>query len=223
MWDVKSALEKLKQLTTSNLEETSQKTAFLLSLCTCWRPASDLARIPKEAIRFMECGGVEVQAVDVKEGGSKMVRLKPFPDKSICPVATLRLYIDMTTPIRKEISERLFIKMNGEDATGDTIRRWIKKLFPKLNIDIAKFKPHSLRATASSTAMLKEIAINEVIRLGNWSAASTFKRYYLKPWVEQQDPPTNGIQGLLQSPNEVLPKGIVFVPFECVPRWSLHR
>ena len=205
MWDVQVALEKLRTLSTASLYELSQKAAFLLALCTCWRPGSDLARIQLDTVKFMEDGSVEVQAFDTKEGGTKALRLKPFPDKRICPVEILNQYIKQTVSLRTENSKKLFISKKGKDASGDTIRRWIKELFPKLDIDVNKFRPHSTRATASSTLLLNGKKIGDVIRLGNWSSANVFKEYYLRSVVEYPMTPTNGIQELLQSPNEVLP------------------
>ena len=204
-WDVQTALGKLRNINTKNFHDLSQKTVFLIALCTCWRPASDLSRIPRESVRFLDCGSVEMQAVDVKEGGSKIVRLMPFSDKSICPAATLLSYIQQTESFRKEDSRYLFVTREGRDASSDSLRRWMSEMFEKVGIDTEKFKPHSTRAVSSSTLWTKGRSMHEIMKLANWSSADTFRRFYWKPVTESEDLPTNGIQGLLQSPFEVLP------------------
>ena len=119
----------------------------------------------------MEDGSVELQAYDVKEGGTKIDEIETIPRQGICPVETLHQYIEKQH-LRTKISYKIVHKQKGKDASGDTIRRWITELFPKLDIDVNKFKPHSIRATASSTALMKGKKIGEVIRLGNWSSAN---------------------------------------------------
>lgn len=218
MWDVKAVLERMKKVTTNGLKDVSKKTAFLLALCTCWRPAADLTRIPLDTVKFLDDGSVELQAVNVKEGGSKIAKLTPFPEEAICPVSAIRQYIKMTKDSRKNQDGMFFVKSNGENASPDTLRRWIKEMFGELGIDVTKFKPHSLRASSSSTLLKNGTKLSEVMKLGNWTNASTFKNHYWRPVVAQMDTPTNGIQELLQSPNEVLPsnnEGTDVIP-ECI-------
>ena len=205
MWDVQTALESLKSMSTTNFHELSQKTVFLIALCTCWRPGSDLSKIEFKSIRLVNDESVELHAYDVKEGESKVIALKTYTEKVICPVNTIQQYIEQTTSIRSRESTKLFITKKGKDASSDTLRRWIAITFTRLGIDTRRFKPHSTRATASSTLVKNGTKISEIIRMGNWSSANVFRRYYWRPMIETQDLPTNTIQGLLQSPNDVLP------------------
>lgn len=101
MWDVKAALERMRSLATNSLKDVSRKTAFLLALCTCWRPAADLTRIPLDTVKFLDDGSVELQAVNIKEGGSKIAKLTPYPEKAICPVSAIRQYVEMTKSSRR--------------------------------------------------------------------------------------------------------------------------
>ena len=204
-WDVRSALESLSKLIVTSFMEVAAKAVFLVALTTSWRPGSDLSKIILETVSF-DPGGtyVSFQAVDVKEGGAKYARLVAYHEPTICPVKSLRNYVDMAKERRLPSTRTLFITRKGGDATTDTLRRWMKWIFSKINIDLEKFKPHSTRATSGSTKLVNGLSLKRVLRMGSWRGASTFRKFYLKEMVDNAHV-TNGIHQLLQSPIEVLP------------------
>lgn len=65
MWDLGKALRNLASNTNTSTQFLGRKTAFLLAVTTCWRPASDLARISAQSIRFSQ-DTVTLSAHDVK-------------------------------------------------------------------------------------------------------------------------------------------------------------
>jgi hypothetical protein len=95
MWDLGEALKSLSEMKGRDILFLAKKTAFLLAIASCWRPASDLERISFRSIRFTE-NAVSFSAHNVKEAASKSVRIVAFSDCRVCPVRTLQDYIEAT-------------------------------------------------------------------------------------------------------------------------------
>ena len=66
-------------------------------------------------------------------------------------------------------------------ASRDTIRRWIKQIMATAGIDVTVFKPHSVRAAATSKAKLNNASTSDIMKAAGWTSAVTFAKYYDKP------------------------------------------
>ena len=82
-----------------------------------------------------------------------LVELRPFKDKTLCAVTTLKEYLTRTQSIRGSESQ-LFISYNRpfRRVSRETISRWFKVVLTDFGIDTSRFKPHSTRAASTSTA-----------------------------------------------------------------------
>lgn len=110
------------------------------------------------------------------------ITLKPFNENpSICPVATLKLYINKTQDIRGD-SRELFISFlkPHRQVSRSTLSRWIKTVMEEAGIDTSLFKSHSTRAASASSARNNLANIEDIMKIAGWSNASTFKKFYDK-------------------------------------------
>lgn len=199
MWDLGEALNQLKDLDDSDMMTLTAKTAFLLTIVTFWRPASDMARISFASITFNNTEEeVTLTAIDVKEAWQKSTRILKFEDPECCPVITLKKYLDATRNWKiRETSDALFISLNGKKPIkGERISKLIRGLMSALGID-KKYRPHSIRATAPSTALLEGMPIQWILGKANWATAETFQKYYKKDFVDRDCTMTNIIQSKL--------------------------
>ena len=62
-----------------------------------------------------------------------------------------------------------------------SIARWVKRVFSLSGIDTSHFTAHLTRSAATSSAYKSGVSIGEIMRVADWSQASTFKRFYEKP------------------------------------------
>ena len=69
-------------------------------------------------------------------------------DEIICPVATLKVYLDRTEKLRSvgENGPNLFITVwkPHKSVTSATIFFWMRNLMAESGIDVDQFKPHSV-------------------------------------------------------------------------------
>ena len=99
----------------------------------------------------------------------------------LCPVKTLKFYMEMTKPYRiSEGHHKLFLShLNPhKSVTNDTIRRWLKTALKRCGVNTADFQGHSIRAASSSYAKSKGASISEIMNLGGWSNQSTWQKHY---------------------------------------------
>jgi hypothetical protein len=205
MWDLGEALNQLKDMDDSDMTTLTAKTAFLLAIVTFWRPASDMARISFASITFNNTGEeVTLTAIDVKEACQKSTRILKFEDPECCPVITLKKYLNATRHGKiRETSDALFISLDGKKPIkGERISKLIRGLMGALGVD-KKYRPHSIRATAPSTALLESMPMQWILGKANWATAETFQKYYKKDFVDRDCTVTNIIQSkLLPQRNE---------------------
>ena len=107
----------------------------------------------------------------------------------ICPVNTLKVYLQQTEKFRsvaEDGSNPLFIAIRKphKPVTSATISRWMKNLMEQSGIDVEQFKPHSVRAAATSAASNFGVSIKDILKAANWARESTFLRFYHKPIIK---------------------------------------
>ncbi len=110
------------------------------------------------------------------------------PDRRLCVYRLITLYLERTKLLRKNAKEtRFFISYRKPHrrVTKDTIARWLKAIMGKAGIDISKFKAHSVRAAATSTADARDVPVTEIMRTAGWSREKTFRQFYKKPILQE--------------------------------------
>jgi hypothetical protein len=121
--------------------------------------------------------------------GTPTLKFKAYaPDRRLCVLTYLNEYKRRTRKLRKN-TKQLFISYRKPHAkiSRATISRWIKTVMAKSGINTEKFKPHSVRAAATSAAKRAQIPIEDIMKTAGWAGCRTFAQYYDKPIAKTAD------------------------------------
>jgi len=106
---------------------------------------------------------------------------KKSPDESLCPVKSLKTYLNLTRPVRiGDTNYKLLLshQFPHKSVTNDTIRRWLKTAISEAGVDVSVVQGHSIRSTSSSAAQRKGASISEILASGGWGKASVWQKFY---------------------------------------------
>ena len=67
-----------------------------------------------------------------------------------------------------------------KEIQKSTLAGWVKIVLRKAGIDTSQFKPHSCRSTATSKAKAMGISLEGVLKTGQWSDESPWRKHYHK-------------------------------------------
>ncbi len=195
--------------------ELLQKSAFLLTLAAGARRSEVHAFLYTDlkhdinwtyvTIQIKESFLAKHQKTVKKKGAMKPLTVWALPlieneHNPICPVWTLRAYVNRTKHSRSPGQVRLFIPSKdklSKDIKIDSVSRWIKQgielgySFMDEVVNTPHYA-HQVRSTASSVAFATGVPLSQVLEAGNWSSQHTFfKNYYYPPskttteWLSQ--------------------------------------
>lgn len=192
IWDASKVLDYLKTLPSDEsitLKDLTMKTVMLLLLVTGQR-GQFMYLLSLNGIRIIP--GIAYLTLDEHSKTSRPNRTEApvtiseyTPDDRVCPLKSLKLYIEKTEEIRKG-ENKLFISFVRpyKAVSRDTISRWTKKVLKNSGIDTQIFSSHSTRAAAASKAKQKDVPLDTILSTIGWASAQTFKRFYEKPVME---------------------------------------
>ena len=114
------------------------------------------------------------------------VCLLSFPeDPRLCIFTYCKEYIKRTQALRPRSSGKdpLFLSYTKPHRPVKTcsIAQWVKRVLSLSGIDTSHFTAHSTSSAATSSACKSGVSIADIMRVADWSQASTFKRFYEKP------------------------------------------
>lgn len=165
------------------LATLSAKLCTLLALATLLR-VSEIASIAFKSILFSEAG-VNVSLSRLRKaqrsGALQTLHIPSINVRGRCPVYCLKIYVTRTAALRNESNgDRLLIGINKphKNVGGSTVGRWIKGYLSASGIDTTVFSAHSVRGAAASQAARRGVPIDTILGTANWSATSTFNRFY---------------------------------------------
>ena len=166
-----------------SLAVLANKLVTLIALAT-WMRVSEVTAISFQSIRFTEKGvtfSLDRLRKTQRCGAFKSFEMESIQDTKLCPVDTLREFMDRTEKFRSASNESsLFIalvKPHGP-VSSNTVSRWIKSVFKKAGIDTSIFGAHSTRSAAASRAVTEGASVGAVLHAGSWAHEATFNRFY---------------------------------------------
>ena len=114
------------------------------------------------------------------------IRLPSFPeDPALCSFSYCQEYIRRTQTYRPDSSSKglLFLSYIKPHKLVKicTIALWVKEVLSLSGIDISQFSAHSTRSASTSTAFKSGVPISDIMKVADWTRASTFKKFYQKP------------------------------------------
>ena len=98
----------------------------------------------------------------------------------LCPMKTTVAYLARTKYVDRDPQLFLSTKAPFNPVTSATIGTWIKDILKAAGVDIEAFKSQSTRSEASSGAAIRGASVEDILHRGQWSAASTWQRFYNK-------------------------------------------
>ena len=113
--------------------------------------------------------------------------ISKFTNTKLCCVHYLRTYLEATISFRNEPS-KLFLSFAKphKAITTNTLARWIRFVMVASGVNVARFRPHSLRSAASSKAVERNVSLATILASVGWRTESTFAKFYRKPVVNNQ-------------------------------------
>lgn len=186
-WDTSLVLNHLSGLYPNNqlsIEQISYKLVTLLALITAHR-VQTLSKININNIEIFT-NKVTIKIPDIiktsRLGSFQPILSIPFFEEKpeICPGKTLLAYVEISKPLRKDITSLFIGLKKPHKAVGSqTLSRWIKNALSKSGIDVSIFTAHSTRHAATSAARRLGISLDTIRRTAGWSASSsTFFKFY---------------------------------------------
>ncbi len=95
-------------------------------------------------------------------------------DERVCPVQAMSVYLKLAQKRRKDDSF-LFVSSLGLRASKDTLRRWVQHLLSKCGISASA---GSTRSAATSSALLRNWPVDQIMASAGWSSENTFRKFY---------------------------------------------
>jgi len=193
-WDVGIVLRYLRGLGPNeglSLRLLTLKSVMLLALTHPARSV-DLSKLDIRTRTFTTAGVTfKAQHLSKQSRASKPLADFFYPrypeDERVCPVTTLLAYEARTLEFRALSTGKgktlIFLSWIGEHdpVTSSTIARWLKTCLSEAGIDTGIFKAHSIRGASSSKAAAVGITTADILQAADWSSASTFQKFYLRP------------------------------------------
>ena len=134
----------------------------------------------------------KVRNSDIKQGRQNYkpepIRLKAYPDKRLCIVHYLKIYLERTLHVRQAEKQLLLTTTRPfRAASRDTVSRWVRAVMEEAGIDVSVFKPGSTRAAATSKAHQSGVTLDKILRAGAWASESTFSTWYKREVIPRKD------------------------------------
>ena len=115
-------------------------------------------------------------------------RTVKFGTKKICVVACILEYEKKQAPLDiVKVWTRSFVEGHEKTFKGlssQTVANWITSIMSEAGLDVMAFKAHSCRMASTSKAALLGVNIQEILDMGDWSNAYTFKKFYFRSEVD---------------------------------------
>ena len=191
-WDVGVVLKYISSMDTENVQHLSQKLATLLAVL-CGQYAREVLSLMGIKNITMEQTCLIIRIGDLlkisnrKFHNGELKFPKYIDNTNICPVATLKQYLHMTSKNRGEIKSLFITQVRPfKPASKDTIARWIRETLSKAGIDTSTFSPHSTRSAASSTAKKGRVPINAILKTEGWRSMKAFGGFTIRTLLKEK-------------------------------------
>jgi integrase len=110
-----------------------------------------------------------------KTGASEPQLLKKYSVERLCPVRAVQHYLEVGHQRRHWNEPYLFISSKGTRASVDTLRKWVISLLSDAGITATA---GSCRSAATSSAVLRDLPIDVVMKAAGWKQEHTFRKFY---------------------------------------------
>ena len=218
-WNLNLVLNSLTKppyepMLSASLKFISWKTTFLVAFATAARIGEIKALDSKHVAHNESWSTVTLQthpsfvaknqdlAVDNQPRKFTIPALYDFagpdlPDRLLCPVRSLRYYMQKVKPLRNKHKRALFISYDPQhkgEITSNTLANWVKNVIKLAytsadseECELGRVTAHEVRSLAASTAFRKNLSIQSINSACYWRGHSTFTNYYLRDIAMHQN------------------------------------
>ena len=208
-WDLATVLHSLtlapyEPLDQADLKFLTQKTVFLLAICSAKRVSELHAlSVSEQCLRWKaEYSGVSLwpnpsflPKVVNPQTVNQVIEISSFHPESaptgdnlgnLCPIRALRTYVTRTQSLRQTHSQ-LFVcyggVKRGNPVSKQRLSHWvvdaIAQAYDSQSLPVpGNLVAHSTRSMATSWAALRGVSVAEICAAASWSAPCTFARFY---------------------------------------------
>jgi integrase len=189
VWDVKDVLSLIRSWGRNHdlsLTRLFQKTLTLLALSSACR-VSELAALSRHIVvrpREWVFSLVKLKKNSSQKRASLQVEISMFEDQLLCPIESLKLYLERTHLLWPAAST-IFITLTKpfRQSRPNTLAGHLKRVLQMAGIDCTA---HSFRAASTSKALARGVSIEEILGRATWANASTFAKFYCRPIATHQ-------------------------------------
>lgn len=206
IWDVNNLINwlKLNLPNEQSLFQVSRHLALLLVLAS-GRRIHDLTLLSINPDHFQDFDswvvlwpkfGSKTDSATHRQSGWKIMR--NIKDQSLDIVHWLRIFIDLSRQRRSAVPnlDSLFISCRGmvRPATRAVIAGWIKTALKEIGVETS---PGSIRSAVGSSRFNSGMALDEILKKGNWQNSNNFFKFYCKdinrgtPIIHQDESPSS--------------------------------
>lgn len=197
-WSINDVLETLAKppyepLHRAPLDALTAKTVFLVAAASARRRSEIHALSIKRGFTRFSAQGVHLLPDPAFLAKNQSMSFTPDPiflpnlssgssiaeDRLVCPVRTLKWYLDKTKHLRSSDSMFVLPRSPYTAASKDTISRWIVSLISKHTNPDDQARAHDLRGQATSIAWFKGVPLQDILNAAAWKTPSSFVSHYL--------------------------------------------
>lgn len=190
-WDINIVLEHCRKMDTDKLtlKQLSLKLATLMAIMSAQR-CQTLSLIKTDNIKTIENKVVITIDQLLKQTrpgfNNPTLMFEKYVDKEICVVHCLQNYLSRTQSVRS--GKWLFVSYSKphNEVSSATISRWIKSFIAEAGVDINIFGAHSVRGASTSAAFIANMNIDNILKAGEWSNATTVASFYNRPILNKE-------------------------------------
>lgn len=191
-WDIRVLLDHFKNCQNADmaLKQLTIKTVSLLAIYSAQR-CQTLSLLEIDNVKFTS-NHVSIK-VDhtIKQSRpgytNPTLRFEEYVDKDICIVSCLKEYINRTNQLRESKWLLISYAKPHRGVSSATISRWIKTALGEAGIDTETFGAHSVRGASISAAFNANMNIDDILKAGGWSNASTVATFYKRPVLDNAE------------------------------------
>ena len=113
------------------------------------------------------------------------IEFKAYPHEvSLCAVALIKLYLDKTAALRRDVNSIFFISYAPphKPVSSKTLASWVSDVLQKAGIQKAGI--HSLRSASTSDVYSGGLSLTEIAKAAGWTNVRTFGKCYNKSVIE---------------------------------------
>ena len=185
-WSVERVLEMLRLWHPPeelDLDKLTRKTVMLLALATARRCSSLAILSTKQGYFVIGEENMSFQPLGLEKQSrpdhvSPPIEVRAFEDQRVDPVKYTKAYIERTQDLRQTQQLLLSLRPPHKAASKAVIARWLEQVIAESG---QKGTGGSVRSAATSKAISAGISTEMVLKAGDWSRESTFRRFYFKP------------------------------------------